>query len=94
MQYYRVDESGKPTEILVDNEQEDPSVITGWGPETSLFDPIYDFVSKTWREGMSAEETESILNRPRESTEIEELNVENRMNAMAIMELAEILLGG
>lgn len=94
MQYYRVDESGKPIEILVDNEDKDPTVIPGWGPEISFFDPIYDFELKAWREGMSAEDIDSILNRPREATEIEKLNEENRMNAMAIMELAEIILGG
>lgn len=47
-----------------------------------------------WVEGLSVEEIEARKNTPQESSEIEQLKQENEMNALAIMELAEIIMNG
>lgn len=91
MQYYRVDESGKPIEILVDNEDKDPTIIPGWGPETSLFDPTYDFVNKIWTEGMNQEQIDLIRNRPREPTEMDLLNERVDNSEFAIISLMDFM---
>lgn len=68
----------------------------------NFYKPRWDFELREWVEGATDEEIEEITKpRPREPTEIEILKEENRVlkeasdiNAMAIMNLADLILGG
>ncbi|MBO0962386.1 hypothetical protein J1P26_22040 [Neobacillus sp. MM2021_6] len=92
MQYFRVNELGKPIDVLESNEDKDPMVLEGW--TDSFYDPMYDFENETWFEGMSEEEIDLIKNTQQQPSELETIKQESQLNAMAIMELTELLLGG
>ncbi|MEH7236748.1 hypothetical protein [Bacillus sp. JJ1562] len=92
MEWHRVNEQGQSIEVLSEYEESE-FVVPGW--EGSLCLPIYDFELKQWKEGLSPEE----LDQRRQELNVqplslEQVQAENELNALAIMELAEMILGG
>lgn len=83
----------------------DPDLIITKPWKEGIFTPKFDFQNGEWVEGLSTEEItlqkEKALNDAKPVPTIEKLQIENEklrseseMNALAIMELAEIILGG
>lgn len=62
-----------------------------------LFTPRWDFTSQEWVEGLSTEEVaakEREISGESKPSELDRLRQENEMNAMAMMELAELVMEG
>lgn len=97
---WEIDQSGNIVEhYLMDNEEiqeardEGKFIITkSW--DNPFFKPKYDFTLDDWVEGLTQEEIDELKNnQPPPELTLEDLKRENEINALAIMELAEMLLG-
>ncbi|MEH7223847.1 hypothetical protein V7112_08500 [Bacillus sp. JJ1566] len=100
-QYIKVDEDGFFLEpILFGVDEEIPNdCVESFSPEEVFYKPRWN--GDKWVESLSVEEINEIINAPQPKSEIdvlreenEKLKAESEMNALAIMELAEIVLGG
>lgn len=95
-EYVKVDANGLPidNQILRDDEVTEGFYPSWQQQEDKIWwKPKYDFTLNKWVESITEEEKNQIP-QSKEPTEMEILKAENEMNAMAIMDLAKIVLGG
>lgn len=99
LEYHEVDINGKRIAVKSFREgvEVPPYHFLGWG-DRKFFDPKWDFELEDWVEGLPPEEViareEELQNQTQDPLTFQKLNEENEMNALAIMELAQISLGG
>lgn len=96
------------TDEEVEKAEDEGRIFVGYEWVNGLFSPKADFEMKTWVEGATEEEIQEVLNPsiPKEPSELDKLKEENarlkedleavkqesQMNALAIFDLAEMLL--
>jgi hypothetical protein len=80
--------------VLLEPDEEIPSnvIVEGW--QEPLIIPKYDFEFKRWIEGATLEQLEEIKNSTSMLSDIEQLKEEQKMTSLAVLELAEMMLGG
>lgn len=96
-QYIKVDENGFYLEpVLFNDEDEIPECcVEPYGTNEIFYKPKWD--GEKWVESLSQEEIDDLKNsqpQPQPQLTLEKLKEENELNAMAIMELTQLLLGG
>jgi hypothetical protein len=94
-QYIKVDENGFYLEpVFFNDEDEIPECfVEPYEPNEVFYKPRWD--GEKWVESLSQEEIDDLKNsQPQPQLTLEKLKEENELNAMAIMELTQLLLGG
>ena len=93
-QVYELNQDGTLKDIFLMSDEEientDKIIVTeSW--QDGLFEPRYDFKQEKWVEGLSDEEVQQ---REQERLEQENKPSETDVLAMAVMDLAELVLNG
>jgi hypothetical protein len=98
---FEVDENGRIIEVYfytfeeIEDEISKGKRIIEFGWTDIIYTPKFDFGANKWVEGLTQEEIDTIQqNQPPPGPTLSELKEENRLNALAIMELTELFLGG
>lgn len=92
---FNVNESGFVIgSVLLEPGEEVPTnvIVEGWTEPLSI--PKRDFELNKWIEGATLEQLEEIKNSTSMLSDIEKLKEEQKITSLAVLELAEMLLGG